>query len=416
MPSYTQTRRVAALSHAMGRIGEYMERSTYMRRAGDPAICDFAFGNPHDMPMPNYVDVLQRALVPEDKNWFAYKMNEPASQQVVASSLSERFGMPFEPDDIALTAAGFAAIFVALTAVVDAGDEVIFNLPPWFFYGLATVAAGGVPVTVPVDAATFDLNLAAIEAAITPRTRAIIVNTPCNPTGKIYPPETLERLAILLDEASRRNDRTIYLISDEAYNRIVFDGIQFHTPLEYYPNAMMAYSYGKTLMAPGQRIGYLALPPTMPDREQLHQDIFVSQVTNAWAFPNAQLLHALPDLDQLRPDVERLQRKRDRMVGALRDIGYDVHMPEGTFYLFPRSPIADDWAFVELLEQREIFCHPGTISEVPGHFRISLTANEDMIERSLPGFQSAIDEAHRLVTSSEPAQTVTPASTADGAA
>ena len=149
------------------------------------------------------------------------------------------------------------------------------------------------------DPATFDLDLRAIEAAITPRTRVVIINTPCNPTGKIYPPATLAELA-LLEETSRRNGRTIYILADEPYSRIVFDGQPFYSPTAYYPNTLLAYSYGKVLLAPGQRIGFLALPPTMPEREQVRQNIFVMQGACGHMFPNALLQHALADLDHFR--------------------------------------------------------------------------------------------------------------------
>jgi aspartate aminotransferase len=218
----------------------------------------------------------------------------------------------------------------------------------------------------------------------------VLINTPCNPTGKIYSPETLKGLAELLEAASRRNGRTIYLLSDEAYNHYVFDGATFHTPLEFYPESLLAYSYGKTLLAPGQRIGYLALSPSMANREQFRQDILNSQIANALAFTNAVLQRAVPEIELLSIDIGRMERKRDRMVSALREIGYDVHSPEGAFYLFPKSPLSDDWAFIEMLEERKVFCHPGALSEWPGHFRISLTASEEMIARSLPIFADVL--------------------------
>ena len=188
--------------------------------------------------------------------------------------------------------------------------------------------------------------------------------------------------------ASTRYGQPIYLLSDEPYNRIVFDGIEFHSPAEFYAHTLVAYSYGKTLLAPGQRIGYLALSPRIPEveREQLREDVFTAQLANAYAFPNAVLQRALPELEMLTFDTARLQRKRDRLVSALREIGYSVHVPEGTFYLFPQSPIPDDWAFVEMLEARDLFCHPGSISEWPGYFRICLTATEEMIEAAIPRF------------------------------
>ncbi|CAN5809330.1 pyridoxal phosphate-dependent aminotransferase [soil metagenome] len=385
--------RITELAHAMRHVMTYIDESAYIVKSTDPCVSNFALGNPQDIPLTGVVDALKHAVEPRNKDWFAYKLSEPESQEVVAASLREELGIPFEPDDIAMTNGAFGALAVAIQVVVDPGDEVIFNLPPWFFYVNMVVSAGGVPVKVPVDRNTFDLDLNAIERAITPRTRAIIVNTPNNPTGKIYPPETLERLAAMLTGASHRHGRPIYLISDEPYRRIVFEGNTFHSPLAFYPYAMMTYSYGKVLLTPGERIGYLALPPSMPDRKQLRAAIRTVQFTGGFLFPNATLQHAIADLDTMSIDIERLQRKRDRMVEALREIGYEVHVPQGTFYLLPKSPWDDDWAFMRLLEKHDILCLPGTVLEFPGFFRISLTASEEMIEWSLPGFESAFQYA-----------------------
>src|SRR5262249_12384139 len=223
----------------------------------------------------------------------------------------------------------------------------IFVSPPWFFYEALISARGARPVRVKMDPATFDLDLAAIAAAITERTRAILVNSPNNPTGKIYPPETLAGLARVLTEASSRIGHTIYLLSDEAYSRIIYDGRQFHSPSTYYPNTFVLYTYGKTLLTPGQRLGYIALPPAVPERELLRPAVLTSQIVTGYAFPNALLQHALPDLERLSIDVAQLQRRRDRMVAALHEIGYNLHSPEATFYLLPRAPLADDEAFIE---------------------------------------------------------------------
>jgi len=373
-------------------VGAFYANSSYTLRRNDPAICDFTFGNPHEMPDPMYVDALREALPPQHARWFAYTDYLPTAQEVAAGSLARHLGITFAPEDILLTTGGFAAIALAMKLVADPGDEVIYSLPPWFLYEALAVEAGLVPVKVRIDLATYDLDIDAIGAAITPRTRLVIVNTPNNPTGKIYPPETLKRLAEVLDEASTRNGRRIFLISDEPYNRLVFDGTRFHSPLEYYPYAMLAYSYGKTHLAPGQRIGYLALPPAMPDREAMRAPAWNVQVAAGWLFPNAVMQHALPRLEQFTIDVDHLQRKRDRLVEALRGMGYDLHRPEGAFYLFVRSPIADDAAFAERLAEHNVFVLPGTMFETPGYFRISLTASDDMIERSLPGFATAIQQ------------------------
>ncbi len=373
-------------------LDQYYSHSEYTRRRDDPAIIDFAFGNPHEMPGSAYVDALSEALTPRDKDWFAYKQYLPSAQEAAAAGLRRWLDVPFEPEDVLLTTGGFSAISVAMKSVADPGDEVIYSLPPWFIYEGLAVEAGLVPVKVRIEPETFDLDVDAIAAAITPRTRIVIINTPNNPTGRMYPPATLVRLASVLEEASARNGRRIYLISDEPYNRIVFDGARFRSPVEFYPYSLLAYSYGKTHLAPGQRIGYIALPPSMPGREAMRQAIKDMTFTVGWAFPNAVMQYALPRLEQFSIDIGHLQRKRDLLVAALRDMGYGVQRPEGTFYLWVPSPIPDDLAFAKQLAREDIFVLPGDMFEVPGFFRISLTANDDMIERSLPGFAAAIGQ------------------------
>ncbi|MFN8450659.1 MAG: aminotransferase class I/II-fold pyridoxal phosphate-dependent enzyme [Anaerolineae bacterium] len=358
-----------------------------------PDAADFLFGNPHEMPLERFTQALQQWSAPQNKDWFAYKLSEAPARAVVGNSLRVRYGLPFRDEDINLTNGGFAALAVALNAVVDPGDEVIFISPPWFFYEALILSVGADAVRVKVNMQTFDLDVDAIAAAITPRTRAIIVNSPNNPTGRIYPEATLRQLAQALTDASNRYGRPIYLISDEAYSRIVYDGRSFMTPTAYYPHSFLAYTYGKTLLTPGQRLGYLALAPDMPDREMVGNAIMLAQITLGYAFPNALLQHAMPDLERLSIDIEHLQEKRDRVVGALRDTGYDVHMPEGTFYLLPKSPIADDGQFIRLLAEQNIYCLPGWIVEMPGYFRVSLTANDAMIDRALPGFAAARRQA-----------------------
>ncbi|MGA7733074.1 MAG: aminotransferase class I/II-fold pyridoxal phosphate-dependent enzyme [Chloroflexia bacterium] len=395
MASEVVSQRITAVTAAIGHIGRFFTESSWAKKVGDPAVCDFTFGNPQEMPLAGFVEALGRWSVPQNKDWYAYKDNVPQSRAVVTSALRERRGLAFEEEDIFLTNGAFAAIAVTLCALVNPGDEVIFISPPWFFYEAEIATFGARPVRVKADAETFDLDLDAIEGAITGRTRAIIINSPNNPTGKIYPPSTLTRLAELLTAASERNGRAIYLLSDEAYSRIVFDGQAYFSPVAFYPESLMIYTYAKTLLTPGQRIGYIALSPTMSQREAIREAIFAAQLMTGWAFPNALLQHALPDLEKLSIDMEHMQYKRDWMVGALRDMGYSLHSPEGTFYLLVRSPWEDDVAFTELLASHNILCLPGEIVEAPGHFRISLTASDDMIERALPGFAAALAEAAR---------------------
>jgi aspartate aminotransferase len=368
----------------------------------NPEIANFAVGNPQDFPMPEYVDALRTHLEPRTRDWFAYKGSEPRSQITIARALSKRTGLQWDPADVAMTNGGFAALAVAMQALVEPGDEVIFLSPPWFFYEFMILAAGGVPVRLHLAPPAFEPDLEAIGAAITPRTRALIFNSPHNPSGRVYPLETLHALARTLTDASERIGQPIYLVSDEPYNRIIFDGREFHSPAEAYPHTVVTYSYGKQLLAPGMRIGYLTVPPTMPDREAFREAVFVAQFATGYAFPNALLQHAIEDLEELSIDVEAMQRRRDRLVSALREIGYETTMPEGTFYVMARAPMADDVAFCDLLGKHRVLVLPGTIVEVPGWFRISLTATDEMVERGIPGFAAAYAEASGTEVPSEP--------------
>jgi aspartate aminotransferase len=355
-------------------------------------ICDFAFGNPHELPLPEFGATLQKYAVPQNKDWFGYKMNERASQEHVARSLQQRVGIPYAPEDVCMTNGAAGALNIALATLLDPGDEVIINLPPWFFYEAYIIASGGVAVKVKVKPDDFDLDVEAIRQAITTRTRAVIVNSPNNPTGKIYPPETLRALGEMLSTESRRVGRTIYLISDEAYSRILFDGRNFASPTGFYADSILVYTYGKTLLTPGQRLGYLALAPTMAGRQELRYAMDLTQVVNGWAYTSALMQYSMPDLEKLCIDMEQLQHKRNWMVHELSAMGYQVGTPEGTFYLLVKSPLEDDTAFTKLLAEKGIYCLPGSTAEIPGYFRISLTANEDMIRRSMPGFLAAIEQ------------------------
>ena len=358
-----------------------------------PGIANFAFGNPNEMPLPGYVAALHRHLEPQTPDWFAYKMSEPNAQAAVARSLTRRTGLDWDPADVAMTNGGFAAINVALQAVCEPGDEVIFLSPPWFFYELLILGADATPMRVQLGAPTFDLDLPAIDAAITPRTRAVLINTPHNPSGRIFVSADLQALADTLRAASNRVGQPIWLISDEPYNRIVFDGRTFHSPSQAYSHTIVTYSYGKTLLAPGMRIGYLTVPPTTPERVELRDRFVLAQVAAGYSFPNADLQHAIDDLEGLSIDIGALERRRDRMGEILDELGYEHTMPEGTFYILARSPIDDDTRFAEILAEEGAVVLPGAVVEVPGWFRISLTASDAMVEASVAAFDRARSRA-----------------------
>ena len=269
--------RIQAADTAFAAVKDFYFSSRYGERRLDPGICDFTFGNPHEMPLPGIVAALRERALPRDENWFAYKTSEAQPQEYLAGRLAQELNLAFEPADIALTTGAFAAIMVALRLLLDAGDEAVFCEPAWFCYEPMLLAADAVPIKLKLKPPGFDLDLDAIEAAIGPRTRLVIVNTPHNPTGRIYGRDQLAPLAALLERACARFGRPVFLLSDEPYRRLRFDGRDFLSPAALYPWTLISYSYGKVLLAPGQRLGYLAISPLMPasDRQALaRRDVF----------------------------------------------------------------------------------------------------------------------------------------------
>jgi aspartate aminotransferase len=383
--------RMRAADAAFAAVKDFYLTSRYGERRLEPGICDFTFGNPHELPLPGIVAALRERAVAHDKNWFAYKTSEAEPQAYLAERVSAELRLPFEPADIALTNGAFAAIMVAFRLTLDAGDEAVFCEPAWFCYEPMLLAADAVPRKLKLKPPGFDLDLAAIEAAIGPRTRLVIVNTPHNPTGRIYGRDQLEALAAVLHRASQRFGRPVFLLSDEPYRRLRFDGRDFVSPAALYPWTLISYSYGKVLLAPGQRLGYLAISPLMPpaDRQALRDAMFPAQMALGWCFPNAVMQYAVPDLETLSIDQAALARRRDRLSAALADAGYEVLRPEGTFYLWGKWPKGDPERIWNHLADRDVFVLPGSLMNAPDYFRISLTASDQMVERALPAFAPA---------------------------
>ena len=383
--------RIRAADAAFAAVKDFYFASRYAERRLEPGISDFTFGNPHEMPLQGIVSAIRERAVPHDKNWFAYKTSEDEPRAFLAKRAGLELGLAFEPEDLALTTGAFAAIMVAFRLLLDAGDEAIFSEPAWFCYEPMLLAADAVPRKVALKPPTFDLDLAAIDAAIGRRTRLVIVNTPHNPTGRIYSGDTLKELSDLLERASARIGHRIYLLSDEPYRRLRFDGRSFVSPAAVYPWTLISYSYGKVLLAPGQRIGYLAISPLMPaaDRQALRDSMFAAQMALGWCFPNAVMQYAVPELEELSIDQAGLARRRDVLTAALNRSGYAVLPPEGTFYLWIKWPEGDPEHMWNALADRDVFVMPGSIMNANRYFRISLTASDEMVTRALPAFAQA---------------------------
>jgi aspartate aminotransferase len=352
---------------------------------------DLLFGNPHDMPLPAYVEALRRHVEPEHAGWFAYMFNHPGAVTVVAEDLSRHTGLTWQAEDVAMTNGGWGAIAVALRMLTEPGDDVIYYEPPWFFYELLIRGAEARPIALDLAPPRFSPDPQRLAEAITPRTRALLLNTPHNPSGRVLDDAELAAVAEVLRDASARHGRPIYLLSDEAYRRIVFDGRRSAGPAEHYDDTIVLYSYGKQLLAPGQRIGYIALSPRIETerRVALREDVRLTQFVNSYSFPNALLQRALPDIAGLCIDLAALERRRDLLVPALAAQGYSPTMPEGTFYVLARSPLADDLAFVARLAAEGMYVLPGSTVNLPGWFRISLTGSDAMVEASVARFAVA---------------------------
>jgi aspartate aminotransferase len=385
------SKRINAAAASFEAVRDFLFTSRYGERRFEPGISDFTFGNPHEMPLEALVSTIREHAEPRDKNWFAYKTSEEEPQAFLAKSVSRELSLDFEPSDIALTTGAFAAISVAIRLTLDAGDEAIISEPAWFCYEPTLLAADARPRKVSLKLPTFDLDLDAINGAIGPRTRLVIVNSPHNPTGRIYGQDALKALAELLESASRRIGRRIYLLSDEPYRRIRFDGRGFVSAASIYPWTLVAYSYGKVLLAPGQRIGYLAISPLMPeaDRRGLRDAMFYAQMALGWCFPNAVMQYAVPSLETMSIDQVALARRRDILMATLDRLGYSILTPEGTFYLWVKWPDGDPVRMWNALADHDVFVMPGSLMNATPYFRISLTASDDMVKRSLPAFEHA---------------------------
>lgn len=365
-------------------VARFFTASPWRDRLGQPGVADFAFGNPQEFPLPGFVAALKAQIEPRDKNWFAYKANEPTARQVVARVLAGSTALPFAPEDIALTNGGFGAIELMMKLFANPGEEIIYSLPSWFCYAPMAHLHGLAPVAVPMRAG-FGLDLEAILAAVTPRTRLIVVNSPHNPSGTIATADELAELGARIERLNVGRRRPIWVLSDEAYREIVFSDARFEPPLRHIRRSATCYSYGKRLLTPGQRIGYFAVNPAAPERDAVREAMFHVQMATGWNFASALMQYAIGDLERLMIDIAAMERRRDRLCAGLEAAGYRATRPQGSFYVLVATP-GEEAAFCDRLAASDVFVMPGAICGIPGHVRLSLTASDAMVEAALPRF------------------------------
>lgn len=359
---------------------------------GEDAVFDFSLGNP-DLPAPAAVGRGLRALAECAGNafTFGYMPNAgfPWAREKLAEHLSQEQGLPLAGEDVLLTCGAAGGLNVIFRTVLDAGDEVLAIAPYFVEYGFYVGNHGGVLITVPADS-NFSPDLAALEAAMTPRTRALIVNSPNNPTGTVYTREELSDLAALLSRKSAEYGRPIFLIADEPYRFLTYDGVAVPPVLPLYPYAIVASSFSKNLSLAGERIGYLALSPLLQGKSQLMAGLVLANRVLGFVNPPVVGQHIMAAALGAQVDAGVYARRRDLMAEVLRDAGYEFLLPKGAFYFFPKAPGGDDVAFVNgPLLREKILAVPGSGFAGPGHFRLAFCVDESVIRHAAPGLKKA---------------------------
>lgn len=358
---------------------------------GPENVFDFSLGNPNLEPPERFKEALVAAAMDRGKGLHAYMPNTgyPSVRRAVAAFLSEEQGVAVEADDVILTCGAAGALNAILKAILNPGDEVITPSPYFVEYGFYVNNHGGVLKTA-ATRPDFTLDLEAIRAAITPRTKAVIINSPNNPTGQIYSRQSLLDLGTILTEEAGPN-RTLYLISDEPYRKITFDGAQVPSVLACYPETIIATSYSKDLSIPGERIGLLAVNPLASYKKDLLAAMALANRILGYVNAPALMQRTIRTLQGVCVDPSAYERKRDLLCNALSRFGYEFVRPKGAFYLFPKAPIADDVSFVKALQEELILTVPGSGFGAPGHFRIAFCVDDKTVIGALPGFSRAIE-------------------------
>jgi len=370
-------------------IRKMFEEGALLKAAkGQDNVFDFSLGNPYGEPPDELAKEILRlaSFPPPDLHRYMPNAGFPDVRKTIADSLHRTTGLPFALDHVIMSTGAAGALNVALRAILSPGDEVLV-IAPYFVEYLSYIRnAGGIPV-VAESAEDFQLDMGAIRAALSDRTKAVILNTPNNPAGAVYPRDALVALDAALAERERRTGAPVYVLSDEPYRKIVYPGFSFFPPAASLRNTLIAYSHSKDLNIPGERIGYLAVSPRAEDAAEVAEAcVFCNRVLG---FVNAPSLmqRAVAVAQDLAPDLSVYQANRDALVATLSAAGFPVVPPGGAFYLFPRSPSPDEMEFVAAAREENLLVVPGRGFGREGHFRIAYCVSPDTVTRSLPSWE-----------------------------
>jgi aspartate aminotransferase len=356
---------------------------------GSENVFDFTLGNPSEDPPSEMMDAIRKIAAGSPPGSHGYMPNAGyvRTREVVAERIGAETGLGFSAGSVIMTCGCAGAMNAALKAILNPGDEVIVPAPFFPDYKFYVLNYGGrmIPAETRED---FSLDVSVIESLITPKTRAILLNSPNNPTGAIYSEETLRELEAVL----KRADHTIVVISDEPYTSIVYDGVKCPPPAAYISNCLIATSWSKKWGLAGERIGYLAISPKIAEAGALFEAcVFTNRVSG---FVNAPAIwqHVAAQAPDASPNMALYHEKRDILCDGLLKLGYELHKPQGAFYVFPKTPIPDDSAFIQLLQEEGVLAVPGSGFGRGGYMRLSLTVPLDTITRSIPAFGRVLDK------------------------
>ena len=384
------------------KIKAFMEKGSWIRRMfeegallkakfGRENVFDFSLGNPMGEPPEAFKKAIRTALDDPGPGLHGYMPNAgfPHVREKLAEVLSRDHQVNLQGKHLVMTVGAAGAMNVALKALVNAGDRVLIFAPYFVEYVYYIDNVGAIPVIVETDS-TFNIDISLVEASMSPDVRALIINTPNNPSGRVYSEQTLSMLGQLIDRKSQEYGHPIYILSDEPYKRIAYD-IDPPSLFHFSKNTLVCTSFSKELVIPGERLGYVAVNP-----ENENADTIVNALTfcnRILGFVNAPALmqRALFLDPDDRVGIEGYRENRDLLVKELSAMGYDIVPPEGAFYLFPKSPIDDEVAFTDELKKENILVVPGRGFGRAGYFRLSYCVTKDILERSLPGFKRTID-------------------------
>ncbi len=381
---------------------EFMERASWIRKMfeqgaalkakhGADKVCDFSLGNPDLVPPEAFQDALEKIASDRSPGAHAYMPNAgyPKVREEVARHVEQDHGVTPLTDGIIMTVGAAGGLNIIFKALLNPGDEVIVPKPYFVEYGFYVDNYGGrlVPVDSNLD---FSLNLDNIQAAITPATKAVLLNSPNNPSGAVYSEQELTDLSGLLSDAEARVGHPIFLVSDEPYRRLVFDDIVVPPILKIFRNGIVTTSFSKDLSIPGERIGYVAVHPEADGGPALLGALTLANRILGFVNAPALMQKVVAESIDSVVDVSIYQRRRDRLAEILRAAGLEFEMPKGAFYFFPRTPIEDDARFAAILQEQLILTVPGRGFGCPGHIRIAFCVQDEVIERSFEGFRKAM--------------------------